>query len=54
MKNQKVKIQKSKKPDKPLNLIKLDIFNRDIVKNGLIQKEKYRDTSNGFPADIRD
>ena len=33
-------------------LKKLDTFYTDIVKNGLIQKEKHRDTYNRFATDL--
>jgi hypothetical protein len=36
----------------PKNPKKIPEFNQYIVKNGLVQKEKYRDTYNGFTTDL--
>ena len=59
MKKQKIKIQKLKIfiKLKKLNISKRDPkksekINLHIVKNGLVQKEKYRDTYNGFTTDL--
>ena len=45
---------KNSKVKKFINLTKLKlILKRDHkVKNGLIQKEKYKDTNNGFTTDL--
>ena len=45
---------KNSKVKKFINLTKLKLISKrdHIVKNGLVQKEKYRDTYNGFTTDL--
>lgn len=45
---------KNSKVKKIINLTNLRLISKRyyIVKNGLVQKEKYRDTYNGFTTDI--